>query len=224
MLLSALQLAEARAKKDAADVAAFGEAQLAIGLATATFNKTLILLAINLGPAFLYWAIDSILTPATDEEAVRAKTLMDVATGALELDAEDDGEISTADAINRGLVKPGETTGDIPVFVESFTATPRIAENGLTAQLTDHPSLLTYEPEYARARRDAATRPWGHLTTSTNNWLDEYPFATTAEGGPGAQVMAVPDWEQRIQGTTYSAFLAYNQMDGGEPFIVLVVP
>jgi hypothetical protein len=83
---------------------------------------------------------------------------------------------------------------------------------------------LTYEPIFANTRRRLATARWAHLRTSENNSLDEYPFATTEEGGPRARVMAVPDWEQSIQGGTYSLFILDNLIVNGDPFIVLVVP
>ncbi len=51
---------------------------------------------------------------------------------------------------------------------------------------------------------------------------DEYPFASTMEGGAGAQVMSVPLQEQRIQGGVISQFYQQNDVQRGDQFSVMV--
>jgi hypothetical protein len=51
---------------------------------------------------------------------------------------------------------------------------------------------------------------------------DEYPFASTGQGGAGSSTRGVPLWENWLQGGLLSAF--YFGMRPGEPFAVVVVP
>ncbi|WP_189544046.1 NucA/NucB deoxyribonuclease domain-containing protein [Streptomyces gelaticus] len=53
---------------------------------------------------------------------------------------------------------------------------------------------------------------------------DEYPFASTQEGGIGAQTMAVPFRpEQIIQRNDLGSFYRANKMGKGDPFLVTVI-
>jgi len=51
---------------------------------------------------------------------------------------------------------------------------------------------------------------------------DEYPFATTREGGRGASIAPVPPVENRRQGGALSAFYAKERVRVGDPFLVVV--
>lgn len=51
---------------------------------------------------------------------------------------------------------------------------------------------------------------------------DEYPFASSMQGGAGAQIMGVPLKEQRIQGGVLSAFYRKFGIGHGDPFEVVV--
>jgi deoxyribonuclease NucA/NucB len=53
---------------------------------------------------------------------------------------------------------------------------------------------------------------------------DEYPFASTKEGGTGAQVMCMPGWENRIQSGDLPDFYGNELLAGGDPFYVFTVP
>jgi hypothetical protein len=46
----------------------------------------------------------------------------------------------------------------------------------------------------------------GNVAALSGLWCDEYPFASSREGGPGSSVMLAPAWEQLIQGGYLSAF------------------
>jgi hypothetical protein len=48
--------------------------------------------------------------------------------------------------------------------------------------------------------------------------MDEFPFASTAEGGPGAYLTQVSIAEQRAQGSLLSAFYRLNGIQTGDPF------
>ncbi len=72
---------------------------------------------------------------------------------------------------------------------------------------------------------DAVNRPLaqkGAVNYDPDNyWLDEYPFASTVEGGVGASVMMVDKREQRIQGGQISSM--YNWVNPGDRFFVLPI-
>ncbi len=63
----------------------------------------------------------------------------------------------------------------------------------------------------------------GHKNLNPDiNWLDEYPFASTVEGGFGASVREVAIWEQRLQGGQLSAL--YTFVNVNQQFLVMLVP
>ena len=80
---------------------------------------------------------------------------------------------------------------------------PGIAANINSAQAAGYPSVLTRITDKATrlANRAAATRGFSGVGSP-----DEYPFASTAEGGVGAQVADVPLIEQLRQGGVLSRF------------------
>lgn len=57
-------------------------------------------------------------------------------------------------------------------------------------------------------------RPFG-------KWLDEYPFASTNEGGPGASTRLVAAWEQRIQGTQIR--LLHAKLNINDKYVVVPI-
>lgn len=81
------------------------------------------------------------------------------------------------------------------------------------------PSILTREtdPAIIAANRSAACAGFCGVGSP-----DEYPFASTVEGGAGAWVAGVPVGEQYIQGGTLAQFYARNGIGQGDQFQVLV--
>jgi len=71
------------------------------------------------------------------------------------------------------------------------------------------------------ANRRAALR--GQSAPDSTQSLDEYPFASSQQGGAGARVMAVPRGEQSIQGGTLSRFYQNYNINHGDPFLVQIV-
>jgi Deoxyribonuclease NucA/NucB len=53
---------------------------------------------------------------------------------------------------------------------------------------------------------------------------DEYPFASTLEGGAGASIAPVPVSEQNSQGGTLSSFYQQNNVPIGGKFFVATGP
>jgi hypothetical protein len=90
-----------------------------------------------------------------------------------------------------------------------------------------HRQLLTYNPAVATTNRAWVQTNFGLSTAPLGQSLDEYPFASTNEGGPfgpavGAYVRA---WENWSQGGTLAAFYrVVLRRITGSPFIVLPIP
>jgi RHS repeat-associated protein len=108
---------------------------------------------------------------------------------------------------------------NLPVLEISRSKMPNIAKNIEIAQQLGQPSVLTRttNPTLITSNRDIATRGFNIISP------DEYPFASTLEGGFGAQVKIVPLKEQQIQGGVLSSFYMKNSIQNGDKFLVKVV-
>ncbi|HEY6289997.1 MAG TPA: NucA/NucB deoxyribonuclease domain-containing protein [Terriglobia bacterium] len=96
---------------------------------------------------------------------------------------------------------------------------PNIARNVQSALDEGHPSILTRTTngDLINANRAAATEGFAGPGSP-----DEYPFASTHEGGAGARVAGVPLNEQYIQGAVIRNFYAKFGIGEGDPFQVIV--
>jgi hypothetical protein len=92
----------------------------------------------------------------------------------------------------------------LPVFVVDSKKTPAIAAHVRAALAAGHPRVLT-RASGARQRANRRTA-CGHWPGGSRLSCDEYPFASTLEGGRGASVVGVPRGEQRRQGGALRAF------------------
>jgi hypothetical protein len=101
-------------------------------------------------------------------------------------------------------------------------ATPNVAQHIEDAQQMGHPMLLIYNgpgnPLTALNRRKACPPSVRRQMAPLS--CDEYPFASTAQGGAGASTRGVPPGEQDVQGGILSGF--YGTINGGDPFAVVV--
>lgn len=97
---------------------------------------------------------------------------------------------------------------------------PNIAPNIREAQRNGAPSVLTRDsdPRRVAQRRGRACRNIGERPEGQN--CDEYPFATTEEGGEGARVVLVPKRENSSQGGRLGAFYKSNNIENGDRFRV----
>lgn len=100
--------------------------------------------------------------------------------------------------------------------------TPSIYNNTLNAFRQGKPDVLHYDSDESHrdARRKEALS--GHPVKGDGTSRDEYPYASTLEGGKGAVVADVPTKEQSIQGGQLGAL--YKTLQNGEAFLVLPVP
>ena len=101
-------------------------------------------------------------------------------------------------------------TSSYPTFVVDSNSTPNIANNIKNAQANGAPSVLTSttDSDLIAANRRAATAGFTGPQSP-----DEYPFASTYEGGAGAYVSSVPIQEQRIQGGSLGTFYRHAHSD-----------
>jgi hypothetical protein len=108
----------------------------------------------------------------------------------------------------------------LPVFVVESEKTPAIAEHVQAALAAGHPRVLTRASgARQRANRQAAC---GHWPKGSRLSCDEYPFASTLQGGRGASIAGVPKVEQRRQGGALRAFYAKEHVRVGDSFLVVV--
>ncbi|MEU9148479.1 RHS repeat-associated core domain-containing protein [Streptomyces sp. NPDC048349] len=112
----------------------------------------------------------------------------------------------------------------LPVFIADGKITPEIAINDQSAIDAGHPNVLHRQIGEAKKNMN---RWW----SGCNDWkkqggvrsCDEYPFATTKEGGIGAQIRDVPVSEQNKQGGDLGGFYRSNKLKDGDPFMVVVI-
>ncbi len=82
---------------------------------------------------------------------------------------------------------------------------------------------LTYDsnPNNRRERRQESLRGYSALSGFDR---DEFPYATTKEGGKGAAVNYVPSSENRSHGANLGSFIRVNKLKSGDKFLVVLVP
>jgi hypothetical protein len=111
---------------------------------------------------------------------------------------------------------PKEAVENLPTVTFSSRTHRELAENIRHAQAAGHPSVLTHGGN-AAANRAAS------LEGVPNNKplsRDEYPFASSVEGGAGAWVGHVPASQQNSQGGILSNFFRRNQIKPGDKYQV----
>jgi hypothetical protein len=115
--------------------------------------------------------------------------------------------------------------GTPPVIVFDHQFLPNITENIWNAQQAGYPNILHYNggsPFSDPNRDDAmADHDQGGVRIKAPLSRDEYPFASTREGGDGAWVGIVPLQENRLQGLYLGRFYQLNQLGIGDPFGVV---
>jgi hypothetical protein len=115
------------------------------------------------------------------------------------------------------------TTRTLPALEISLSRHPQLAENIHHAQRAGHPSVLTYaggDARAANARRAQATNGVPRIPGLTR---DEYPFASTLEGGAGSWVGHVPGNQNSAQGGIIADFARRHGLQGGDLFEVKIV-
>jgi len=86
--------------------------------------------------------------------------------------------------------------------------------------------VLNYlaDPIKSRANRRFVAARYGHLRRPGRGSIDEFPYASTFEGGLGALGEAVPIHENFIQGGCLGAFYRWSLKTTPQPFLVVPIP
>jgi hypothetical protein len=110
---------------------------------------------------------------------------------------------------------------ELPVFIIYSDRMPTIAEHVLSAFRRGHPNTLTYIGGALSGgnRKAACLRA---IPRRKGEQCDEYPFASTLEGGSNASIWLVPEKENQRQGGDLSAFILLNNLKAGDRFRVEV--
>jgi Deoxyribonuclease NucA/NucB len=112
----------------------------------------------------------------------------------------------------------GDREGRLPVFVVHAKRTPAIAAHIRAAQAAGKPAILHRVLPTPRDRRPGACRGWRGPGS-----CDQYPFASTIEGGPAkASITGVPLAEQRIQAGNLAGFYRRHRIGNRDAFVVVV--
>jgi Deoxyribonuclease NucA/NucB len=113
----------------------------------------------------------------------------------------------------------------IPVFVVDASRMPHVAAHIQFAWKLSPPKprlLHRADALQGRANRRVACADAPPPIQPDDPECDEYPFATTLEGGRGASIAPVPPVENRRQGGALSAFYRKEGVRVGDPFRVRV--
>jgi len=111
---------------------------------------------------------------------------------------------------------------DLPVHKVNKSETPGIYDNTVKAQKDGQPSVLTRETNKKTIRKQRRSATKGKKAKKGQS-IDEYPFASTKEGGQGATTATVPIGEQSQQGGQLSSFYKKNNIKEGDKFKVVPV-
>ena len=136
--------------------------------------------------------------PRLSEEAVREKVAL-----AYEL-ASDDAVAARA----------------LPRLEISASKYPQLAENIRHAQQAGHPSVLTHGAN-AAANRAGALDGVPNIRGLSR---DEYPFASSMQGGGGSWIGHIPASQQQAQGGLIADFLRRSSIKAGDQYEVVIVP
>lgn len=125
-------------------------------------------------------------------------------------------EICAAEAVNAALAAEGA----LRRLEISASKYPEFAENILNAQRAGHPSVLTHGGD-AAANRAAALKGVPNIKGLCR---DEYPFASSIQGGGGSWVGHIPKSQQQAQGGLITDFLRRSGLKAGDQYQVVVTP
>jgi hypothetical protein len=124
---------------------------------------------------------------------------------------------------------------DLPTFYVRQSDYEDIYQNTVAGFINRRVSLDSYDiltyagapktSDERKAKRDRRDAAYGHMPNAQNTYSwDEYPYASTLEGGLGATIAEVPVWQQNIQKILLSSFYRANKMKPGSKFKVKLIP
>ena len=114
---------------------------------------------------------------------------------------------------------------DLPELEIDEAKMPKIYKHIKDAIADGKPCILTRETDKAKIKENRKKATDGFTPPNdTDTSPDEYPFASTKEGGEGASVKGVPLKEQRVQGGVLSAFYRKHKIKDGDKFKIKLKP
>lgn len=111
-----------------------------------------------------------------------------------------------------------------PTLVYDGNIMPMTADNKWQAMMSGKTNFLHYNGSGSPdtiANRAAALD--GIPSFGKYWWRDEYPLASSMEGGGSAWIGIMPAWEQRLEGAMIRWFYVTNEMQAGDPFYVITI-
>lgn len=193
-------------------------------------------LTANMGIREGLFALTAVAVVAAQSHAVRDLTRA-VATEAITEGASQvevaKSAIQAAGKTLRGLIEDAKQiigqnrNSKIKVIPIPKCVIPAVATHVANAQALGYPGLpvpLTRcDPTQAKANRAAALAGLG--SAFPNSW-DEYPFASSWQGGSWTSVAPVPLWQNLVQGGIISACYAIEKITYAPPtpYFVVVTP
>ncbi|HET7047735.1 MAG TPA: NucA/NucB deoxyribonuclease domain-containing protein [Solirubrobacteraceae bacterium] len=138
-----------------------------------------------------------------------------------------DGDRMAARAVEDGRDLSGplkDAEEELPTVVFSRAKGPNIGDNFDYAVQNGAPTTLNRVTDRSIKRANRADALNEHPPPPPGMSLDEYPFASTEQGGAGAFVRPVPEAEQHYQGGTLSSFYREHNIGTGDPFKVKFDP
>jgi hypothetical protein len=112
--------------------------------------------------------------------------------------------------------------GDTKILVLDAAKMPYISRNIRLAWGEGKPFVLTRNSALQNANRGKACNGFPYKYAANKGSCDEYPFATTDEGGTGARVEEVHLSEQNCQGGTISRSYQLAKIANGDKFLVVI--
>lgn len=127
---------------------------------------------------------------------------------------------------NAGDRSDGLQPEDIPTVYFQRSLAPTIEQNFNNAVAGGAPLQLTRMEGKAKIEQNRyqAKKGLGGASAGPRMQWDEYPFASTYEGGYGAYMMAVPQKENQYQGQILSKFYRDSGIRDGGRFNVRFIP
>ncbi len=183
-------------------------------MASKTGSRLLILaLAVGAGVYFAPKAVDTLGNLLGDLVGATDAVIVGEGTAALMVAVETEAKLVTCAPAE---VIAEKRCGDLRVLVVDASRMPFIARNTKLAWESGLPAVLTMDRAQQNANRRAACG--GRFQQIHGGQCDEYPMASTAEGGAAARKEEVPGRENQCQGGSYRA----QYPPDGEQFLVVI--
>ena len=126
------------------------------------------------------------------------------------------------------LKQLGRLTATVKVVPMPKSIIPAVANHVSTAQSMGYPGfptpLVRVTPAQKNLNRRAALAQVRGQSPGLGNSWDEYPFASSAQGGAGAHMAPVPWLQNCIQGGIISGAYKIEKITPGTPYLVIVTP